>query len=44
MVTIPASSLDIQVAIANQRAFFATGKTNGYDFRVAQLNKLSQLI
>ena len=44
MVTIPANSLDIQVAIANQRAFFATGKTKGYDFRVAQLNKLSQLI
>ena len=44
MVTIPANSLDIQVAIANQRAFFATGKTKGYDFRVAQLNKLSKLI
>jgi aldehyde dehydrogenase (NAD+) len=44
MVTIPASSLDIQVAIANQRAFFATGKTKDYDFRVAQLNKLSQVI
>ena len=44
MVTIPASSLDIQVAIANQRTFFATGKTKDYNFRVAQLNKLSQLI
>ena len=44
MVTIPANSLDIQVAIANQRTFFATGKTKDYNFRVAQLNKLSQLI
>jgi aldehyde dehydrogenase (NAD+) len=44
MVTIPASSLDIQVAIAKQRAFFATGKTKSYDFRVAQLNKLLGLI
>ena len=44
MVTIPANSLDIQVAIANQRTFFATGKTKDYNFRVAQLNKLAQLI
>ncbi len=44
MVTIPASSLDIQVAIAKQRAFFATGKTKSYDFRVAQLHKLLGLI
>lgn len=44
MVTIPASSLDIQDAIAKQRTFFATGKTKDYNFRVAQLNKLSQLI
>ncbi|MBD2317849.1 aldehyde dehydrogenase [Phormidium tenue] len=44
MVTIPASSLDIQVAIAKQRTFFATGKTKDYSFRVAQLNKLAQLI
>jgi aldehyde dehydrogenase (NAD+) len=44
MVTIPANSLDIQVAIAKQRTFFATGQTKDYNFRVAQLNKLSQLI
>ena len=44
MVTIPASSLDIQDAIAKQRTFFATGQTKDYNFRVAQLNKLSQLI
>jgi len=44
MVTIPASSLDIQDAIAKQRTFFATGQTKDYNFRVAQLNKLTQLI
>ena len=44
MITIPAKSLDIQATIAKQRAFFATGKTKDYDFRVDQLNKLSQLI
>jgi len=44
MVTIPTSSLDIQTMIAKQRTFFATGKTKDYDFRVSQLQKLSQLI
>jgi len=39
-----ALNLDIAKAIAKQRAFFATGKTKDYNFRVAQLNKLSQLI
>jgi aldehyde dehydrogenase (NAD+) len=44
MVTIPTSSINIKTAIANQRAFFATGKTKDYKFRVAQLNKLLGLI
>jgi len=44
MVTIPTSTIDIQATIARQRAFFATGKTKDYDFRVSQLQKLSQLI
>lgn len=44
MVAIPTSSINIQEAIANQRAFFATGKTKSYDFRVAQLKKLLGLI
>jgi aldehyde dehydrogenase (NAD+) len=44
MVTIPTSSINIKTAIANQRAFFATGKTKEYKFRVAQLNKLLGLI
>ncbi|NUN65782.1 aldehyde dehydrogenase [Pseudanabaena biceps] len=44
MVTIPATSMDISATIAKQRAFFATGKTKEYDFRIAQLNKLAQLI
>ncbi len=44
MMTIPSSSLEIQTTIAKQRAFFATGKTKDYDFRVSQLQKLSQLI
>ncbi len=44
MVTIPSCNIDIKTAIANQRAFFATGKTKEYKFRVAQLNKLLGLI
>lgn len=44
MVTIPTCNIDIKTAIANQRAFFATGKTKEYKFRVAQLNKLLGLI
>ncbi len=44
MTTILDTSLDIKATIAKQRAFFATGKTKDYDFRVAQLNKLSELI
>ena len=44
MVAISPSSLDISSVITNQRAFFATGKTKNYDFRVAQLQKLSALI
>lgn len=44
MVAIPTSSINIQAAIAKQRTFFATGKTKDYNFRVAQLNKLTQLI
>lgn len=44
MVTIATSTANIQETIAKQRAFFATGKTKDYDFRVSQLQKLSQLI
>lgn len=44
MVTMPTTSLDIKAVIAKQREFFASGQTKDYDFRVAQLNKLSQLI
>ncbi len=48
MVTLSTSSeftqQDIQGAIAQQRAYFATGKTKTYDFRAAQLQKLMQLI
>lgn len=44
MVTIPSCNIDIKTAITNQRAFFATGKTKEYKFRVAQLNKLLGLI
>lgn len=44
MVAIPTSNINIQEAIANQRAFFATGKTKSYDFRIAQLHKLLDLI
>ncbi|OIP75955.1 MAG: aldehyde dehydrogenase family protein [Oscillatoriales cyanobacterium CG2_30_44_21] len=44
MVTIPATSNDIQTIIAKQRAFFATGKTKEYDYRITQLNKLLSLI
>jgi aldehyde dehydrogenase (NAD+) len=43
-MTIRASSLDIPETIAMQRAFFATGKTKNYDFRIAQLNKLLEII
>ncbi len=38
------SSLNIKATIAMQRAFFATGKTKNYDFRVAQLKKLLEII
>lgn len=38
------SDVDIQAAIAKQRTFFATGKTKSYDFRVAQLQKLLEII
>ena len=44
MVTIATSTANIQETIAKQRAFFATGKTKDYDFRVSQLQKLSHLI
>ncbi|MEI6064480.1 MAG: aldehyde dehydrogenase, partial [Pseudanabaena sp. ELA748] len=44
MVTIATNTANIQETIAKQRAFFATGKTKDYDFRVSQLQKLSQLI
>jgi aldehyde dehydrogenase (NAD+) len=44
MVATLTSSIHIQEAIAKQRAFFGTGKTKRYDFRVAQLNKLLDLI
>lgn len=44
MVTIPATSNDIQTILAKQRAFFATGKTKEYDYRITQLNKLLSLI
>jgi len=44
MVTITNTSNDIQTILTRQRAFFATGKTREYDYRIAQLNKLLQLI
>jgi aldehyde dehydrogenase (NAD+) len=44
MVASFTSNVNIQEAIANQRAFFATGKTKSYDFRIAQLHKLLDLI
>ncbi|WP_271254836.1 aldehyde dehydrogenase [Pseudanabaena sp. Chao 1811] len=44
MVASFISNVNIQEAIANQRAFFATGKTKSYDFRIAQLHKLLDLI
>jgi aldehyde dehydrogenase (NAD+) len=44
MLTVSTNSLDVKKIIANQRAFFATGQTKNYNFRVFQLNKLSQLI
>ena len=44
MTTISVNSLDIKATISRQRAFFATGKTKDYDFRVVQLNKLLKLI
>lgn len=44
MVATTGSSIDVQSAIAKQRAFFATGQTKNYDFRLAQLNKLLELI
>ncbi|MBD2177172.1 aldehyde dehydrogenase [Pseudanabaena sp. FACHB-1998] len=51
MVAIPTSNptsnptdINVQEAIAKQRAFFATGKTKSYDFRVAQLQKLLDII
>ncbi len=44
MVAITGSSIDVQSSIAKQRDFFATGKTKNYDFRLAQLKKLLDLI
>jgi aldehyde dehydrogenase (NAD+) len=47
MGAIADSSIDIQSvqsAIAKQRTFFATGETKNYDFRLAQLKKLLDLI
>jgi aldehyde dehydrogenase (NAD+) len=44
MVATPISNITIQETIANQRAFFATGKTKNYDFRIAQLQKLLGVI
>jgi len=44
MVKIPASGLDVKATLANQRAFFGTGKTKDVEFRIAQLKKLAQLI
>jgi len=44
MVSVPTSSLNISTITAKQRAFFATGKTKNYDFRIAQLHKLLDLI
>ncbi|BBC26525.1 aldehyde dehydrogenase [Pseudanabaena sp. ABRG5-3] len=44
MVASFTRNINIQEAIANQRAFFATGKTKSYDFRIAQLQKLLGLI
>ncbi len=41
---MPPISLDIKETIAKQRAFFATGQTQEYNFRASQLSKLSQLI
>jgi len=38
------NNLNIKATIAMQRTFFATGKTKNYDFRVAQLNKLLEII
>ena len=44
MVAITGSSIDVQSSITKQRDFFATGKTKNYDFRLAQLKKLLDLI
>lgn len=44
MVATLTSSIHIQESIDKQRTFFGTGKTKSYDFRVAQLNKLLDVI
>ncbi|MDX2256204.1 MAG: aldehyde dehydrogenase [Pseudanabaenaceae cyanobacterium bins.39] len=44
MITIPNTNNDIQTIINKQRAFFATGKTREYNYRITQLNKLLSLI
>ncbi|MGB0561830.1 MAG: aldehyde dehydrogenase [Spirulinaceae cyanobacterium] len=40
----PPSPVDTQPLIAAQRAFFATGQTQPYDFRIEQLRKLQEAI
>jgi len=44
MVATPTHSFHIQEMISKQRAFFSTGKTKSYDFRVEQLHKLLDVI